>query len=159
MPFTAGREWEQYISGDFAPTDALPWETTVDRIGIFLTRGTWCGYYTGGTVGSRSVDPPMKNIQFTQLARSLDSPQGAKFQADGCSDGIANFTLTCEVIWEDNVGGVRLRFEKAYPSLPQAPWVWDCRLTPFGIHGFWGQPTVRMGAVWLWKSAWTAEPS
>lgn len=76
-------------------------------------------------------------------------------EARDCCDGIDRFTLFGTFYEKDGVIGLAAR--KQYSNYG---WDWDCRLTPFGLVGFWGkwnrseQRMLRRGVVWLWKEEW-----
>ncbi|KAF2717587.1 hypothetical protein K431DRAFT_288462 [Polychaeton citri CBS 116435] len=155
----------------------------------YLCDGEWNGYYTNPVgeqaVGGRWTDPPMTGIKLTP---TFDVPVGftttcpltgvplqpltpraqhamqqgkLRLRAEGGVDGVETFDLTAEVHRDEAEGEMRFYARKQYRNT-NLGWDWDCRLTPFGIHGFWGEwnPSSgglhRKGMIWLWKTQWTA---
>lgn len=121
----------------------------------FLTTGIWCGYYTQS---HGILDPPMTGIRFKHSYRvSSLTTQTTVLSARHCIDGIHSFQLSGSMSWDDKAVVVTLR--KTYTS--GLAWDWDCRLTPFGIVGHWGQKReegfITHGYVWLWKEEWSKE--
>ena len=130
----------------------------------YLTEGTWCGYYVHTVFQSGRLDPPMTDIKFrilpdpTTEAPTSDNIQEVNMYADNCIDGIDSFSIRATVSASDNE--ILFRARKDYKNR-RCSWDWDCRLTPFGIVGHWGNNNeendrlVRYGMVWLWKKEWT----
>ena len=128
----------------------------------FWTEGEWCGYYNTHA-GTRYawLDPPMTEIlfQFTGGDQHSEAEsEAAEVQALNCTDGIDRFDLQGTLSYHNRA--VRFKGRKQYRNRP-THWDWDCRLTPFGLVGFWGKNHVhddrllRSGTVWLWKKEWT----
>ena len=129
-----------------------------------LTDGEWCGYYAHFGVQAAWLDPPMTEICFRVKdgsALSEWNPMEQPFvevEALNCVDGIDKFDISGTLSFRDRetvfVG------QKVYQNSPTR-WDWNCRLTPFGIVGYWGHASAedgRMsnyGIVWLWKKEWT----
>lgn len=119
----------------------------------FLTKGSWCGYYTS-TASHTMLDPPMTRIRFS---RSKAHDDCDNLSADNCLDGVGPFSLRGSIRWDGDV--VKVTMQKDYES--GIHWDWDCRLTPFGIVGHWGAledgSLVTYGFLWLWKQEWTEQ--
>ena len=127
-----------------------------------LMEGEWCGYYV--RYGVSSIDPPMTETHFrTKDGSTLDewNPTENPFveiEALNCIDGIDKFDLSGTLSFRGReIGFVA---QKEYQN-SSTRWDWDCRLTPFGIVGYWGHRRSedarlsRYGIVWLWKKEWT----
>lgn len=128
-----------------------------------FTNGTWCGYYVHFGVQAAWLDPPMTEIQFrpqNSSATQLDptEPVRVDLEALDCVDGIDTFNINGTLEVRDRE--VVFTGSKEYQSSP-THWDWDCRLTPFGLVGYWGHiqsedgRISRYGIVWLWKKEWT----
>ena len=121
----------------------------------YLTEGTWCGYYTYLGPQAGQLDPPMTEIRFQLQTLPQRDVERIGIVATNCVDGIARFDLLGSLIRVED--GIKLKARMNY--LRRQPWDWDCRLTPFGIVGYWGTSgqdgLSRQGLVWLWKKEWT----
>ena len=126
----------------------------------YFTKGSWCGYYIHYGAPPSLLEPPMTDIQFqvSTCVRQDGSAEGGEalnILATDCVDGIDGFNISGTVTRLDD--GIKLSARKSYHRHPA--WEWDCRLTPFGIVGRWGdieRPQGRFrGIVWLWKKEWT----
>lgn len=124
-----------------------------------LTNGSWCGYYTYFRQSSLAghVDPPMKNIAFQIVGKTLASSRSeVSLQAVDAYEGSGRFKVSGTMSLVDRAVRFRARKVRA-----EQTWYWDCQLTPFGIVGFWGREGMysdsddRQGTVWLWKEEWT----
>ena len=132
---------------------------------IYFTDGNWCGYYIffGTPQINIGIDSPM-NIKFESSDFELVSnePLVFNFVARDCVDGMGAFNLTGSITSCEN--DIKIAAEKRYQNRPLGC-DWDCRLTPFGLVGFWGSldrernRMQRDGILWLWKSEWTATAS
>lgn len=139
------------------------------RSKTYLADGTWCGYYIhfGMANFNNGIEAPMMGIQFEVEEASPEYGPASHerrvlhFHAKDCVDGIDSFSLNGSMTCLDR--DVMLIARKDYQNF-NFGWDWDCRLTPFGIVGFWGQWNLlnqdhhslnRHGLVWLWKKAWT----
>lgn len=131
-----------------------------------LTDGLWTGYYIHfGNDPLGPLNPPMADIRFEVVAApegdgAVDVAGGRvwRLQANNCVDGVDGFELSATVLCSNY--GVNITARKRYVHQGHG-WDWDCRLTPFGIVGYWGlrNPNLstlrREGIVWLWKTSWT----
>ena len=128
-----------------------------------ITNGTWCGYYVHFGAQAASVDPPMMEIHFRTphlSAAQLDPMERMRvdLEALDCVDGIAKFNINGTLVVNNRE--VLFIGSKEYKN-SQTRWDWDCRLTPFGLVGYWGDMQSedgrlsRHGIVWLWKKEWT----
>lgn len=134
----------------------------------FLTKGKWRGYYRHfHTTPSGEEDPmasyippPMYNIGFRLAGQSVadngkeggDRRVAVEVRAEGAYDGNGRFTLSGTIALVDRA----VQFRGVKRGLGETCY-WDCRLTPFGIVGFWGREDdgTPRGSVWLWKEEWT----
>ena len=122
-----------------------------------LHEGTWCGYYIHSLEMQPSwFDPPMVDIKFVSRRDKIDDSV-LNLRAEDCTDGIGSFDLHGQA--HAGEGIVKLYLQKDYQDR-NISWDWDCRLTPFGIVGYWGSWSSndemrRNGLVWLWKKEWT----
>ena len=137
----------------------------------YFTSGTWVGYYTHFDIASHQNDPPMVNIKFRRTPTIPGRPDELSIAAQNCLDGVGPFVLMggfthAEMDENDQTSGdVELTMLKQYTNGPTS-WMWDLRVTPFGLVGFWGAEPwdgrhvqtgiERLGTVWLWKEEWTA---
>ena len=137
----------------------------------YFTRGTWGGYYT---YMGQSMDPPMININFREVPTPHYRPDKLRLRAEGCRDGVGPFNLTGGFTHSDRDANGNGRGEVEFTAMKEytnngTAWLWDLRLTPFGLVGFWGPHEGhgpghvhhnarirRLGMVWLWKEEWTA---
>lgn len=123
----------------------------------FLTSGAWCGYYTQG-VAHHQLDPPMGKIRFQRsISETKADCEKVSISAAKCIDGVGGFSLRGSMRWDGKV--VKVTAVKTYDD--GLSWEWDCRLTPFGIVGHWGEveegQLSTYGYVWLWKEGWTGQ--
>jgi len=130
--------------------------------------GTWEGYYIRFGIPDINlpIDPPMTNIKFTlDCSRSAadltkQPATAAVLKASNAEYGGGNFDIEAHLTCDD--ADIKIAATLAINSGQGGTWSldWDCRLTPFGIVGFWGQERQgslqRYGLVWLWKSEWKA---
>ncbi|KAK5713299.1 hypothetical protein LTR17_017669 [Elasticomyces elasticus] len=161
LPFSESREWnswyERYNEGLYTSPD-------------YFTEGAWCGYYTGkGNTLRGSIDPPMIGIKFQVVPTPEYRPDELSLRATDCRDGQGLFDVTGGFTHsgDDETGDIEFTALKQYHNNGQA-WLWDLKLTPFGLVGYWGSDEqqygdhgefgmARLGLVWLWKGSWTKE--
>jgi hypothetical protein len=129
-----------------------------------LSEGAWCGYYVHFGVPPASLDPPMTKIYFRVKDGAASSEWNplekpcVDIEALDCVDGIDKFDISGTLSFRDRE--ISFFGRKAYQN-NLTRWDWDCRLTPFGIVGYWGHTRPedgrisRYGIVWLWKKEWT----
>ncbi|KAK5701249.1 hypothetical protein LTR17_022747 [Elasticomyces elasticus] len=161
LPFGDSRVWnswyERYNEGLYTSPN-------------YFTDGAWCGYYTGMDDGLRgSIDPPMVGIKFHVVPTPEYRPDELSLRATDCRDGLGLFDVTGGFMHsgDDETGDIEFTALKQYHNNGQA-WLWDLKLTPFGLVGYWGSDEqqygghgefgmARLGLVWLWKESWTKE--
>ncbi|KAK4917897.1 hypothetical protein LTR49_014301 [Elasticomyces elasticus] len=159
LPFGDSRVWnswyERYNEGLYTSPN-------------YFTDGAWCGYYTGMDDGLRgSIDPPMVGIKFQVVPTPEYRPDELSLRATDCRDGLGLFDVTGGFTHsgDDETGDIEFTALKQYHNNGQA-WLWDLKLTPFGLVGYWGSDEqqygghgefgmARLGLVWLWKESWT----
>lgn len=129
-----------------------------------LTEGLWCGYYAHFGIQAAYLDPPMTEIRFrvkdgSSISEwdSMEQPS-VEIEALNCIDGIDSFNISGTLTVRDRQ--TVFMGQKQYQNHP-TDWDWNCRLTPFGLVGFWGRVyeeesrVSNYGALWLWKKEWT----
>ncbi|KAK3700959.1 hypothetical protein LTR37_015665 [Vermiconidia calcicola] len=131
----------------------------------FLSDGSWCGYYTHFYLSTAGLDPPMMEIKFKVSSRAVGNQAPVAIEdvdllALDCVDGLGHFDIHGVMSYRNRA--LEFQGRKQYTAGGQVGgWDWDCRLTPFGLVGYWGSvlstngQLSRRGIVWLWKKEWT----
>jgi hypothetical protein len=100
----------------------------------------------------------MVKIEFS-IEESTDEGN-SELRAEQCSDGYGTFSISGNVDWE----GLSFRGRKRYTSsfgygdVNGVRWLWELKLTPFGLIGDWRNDSEiarQHGQVWLWKEDWS----
>jgi hypothetical protein len=168
LPFTRkaidllGRSTTSFSSWDswYAQHNHAAWSSD-----DYLSSGTWTGYYMHFRSPAQSLDPPMTDMRLETVYKEVDSltwaVESKHVRVENGVDSVGEFTFD-GVFTATAEREIKLRGRKQYKHRTTG-WEWDCRLTPFGIVGYWGRPgqnseTIRrMGMLWLWKTEWTEE--
>lgn len=118
----------------------------------FLEDGEWAGFYTvpQGRDHLPSFDPPMHNIHFVDASWGGD--QNIQPLEGWGDDPVGPFGLEGQLAPETGHILMKKTYSGGFP-------VWDCNLimTPVGIVGSWREDDGYCGAMWLWKTSWTAD--
>lgn len=160
IPF-GGRGLQPYPSNTWYRWYQACNERVLKNVELF-TSGTWCGYYSHFGIYGQSTDPPMMNIKFRVVPRA--ETHMITLRADECVDGIGEFSIEAGFTKSGSNFFDQVEFlgQKTYNHVDLS-WLWDMRVTPFGLCGFWGVLAAddssldieRHGTVWLWKEEWT----
>jgi hypothetical protein len=100
----------------------------------------------------------MVKIEFSIEDRTNES--SSELRAEQCSDGYGTFCISGDVDWEKLSfrGSKRYTSSFGYGNVNGVRWLWDLKLTLFGLIGDWRDDSEiarQHGYVWLWKEDWS----